>query len=222
MIFAAGRGERMRPLTDTVPKPLLPLGGKRLIEYQLEALARAGFAEIIINTAWLGAQFETSLGNGNNYGITIAYSHEGEALETVGGIVKAAPMLGFRPFVTTSGDVYTDFDYGKLLPSLLRIERGEVDAHFVLADNPPFHPQGDFAVRDGLASRSGEKLNFSGIACWHPKLFAGFVAGRKEKLFPWANALIDARRVSAERHAGIWENLGTPQQLAALERRIKP
>lgn len=212
----------MRPLTDAAPKPLLSVGGKRLIEYQLEALARAGLVDIVINTAWLEDQFEPALGDGARYGVAIAYSHEGDALETVGGIVKAMPLLGARPFVTTSGDVYTDFNYAKLLPPLARIERGEVDAHFVLANNPPFHLEGDFAVRDGIASRSGAKLNFSGIACWHPKLFASFAVGRREKLFPWANALVDAGRVSAEHHAGVWENIGTPQQLAALERTIRP
>lgn len=222
MIFAAGRGERMRPLTDAKPKPLLRLGGKYLIEYQLEALSRAGFARVVINTAWQGAQFEPALGDGRKYGLVIDYSHEGEALETVGGIVKAAPMLGPEPFVTTSGDVYTDFDYGKLLPVLARIGRGEIDAHFVLASNPPFHAEGDFAIQQGFASRSGPRLNYSGIACWHPKLFAGFAAGEKKKLFPWANALVDAGRVSAEHHAGIWENIGTPQQLDALDRKIRP
>ena len=121
MIFAAGRGERMRPLTDVTPKPLLQVGGKRLIEFQLSALARAGFAHVVINTAWLGAQFEPALGDGSRYGLAIGYSHEGEALETVGGIVKAAPMLGPEPFATTSGDVYIDFDYGKLIPALERI-----------------------------------------------------------------------------------------------------
>lgn len=222
MIFAAGRGERMRPLTDTVPKPLLTVGGKRLIEYQLEALARAGFTKVVINTAWLGAQFEPALGDGRKYGLNIAYSHEGDALETVGGIVKAAPMLGSEPFVTTSGDVFTDFDYAGLVPALARIARGEVDAHFVLVDNPSFHTAGDFALEAGFASRSGQKLNFSGIACWHPRLFAGLVAGEKKKLFPWANALVDAGRVSAEHHQGVWENMGTPQQLDALDRKIKP
>ncbi|HEX9390594.1 MAG TPA: nucleotidyltransferase family protein [Usitatibacteraceae bacterium] len=220
MIFAAGRGERMRPLSDVTPKPLLRLADKRLIEYPLYALARAGFGQVVINTAWLGAQFESALGDGAKYGLTIAYSHEGEALETVGGIVKAAPMLGSGPFVTTSGDVYTDFDYGRLVPVLARIACGEVDAHFVLADNPPFHPEGDFALRNGLASRSGQKLNYSGIACWHPRLFAGMVAGEKKKLFPWANALVDAGRVSAEHYHGLWENIGTPQQLAALSRKM--
>jgi N-acetyl-alpha-D-muramate 1-phosphate uridylyltransferase len=220
MIFAAGRGERMRPLTDAIPKPLLAVGGRRLIEYQLTALAQAGFAEIVINTAWLGAQFAPALGDGRQYGLSIAYSHEGEALETVGGIVKALPLLGAAPFITTSGDVYTDFDYARLRPSLARIARGEIDAHFVLADNPPFHPEGDFAIQQGLARRAGQKLNFSGIACWQPKLFADFAVGEKRKLFPWANALIDAGRVSAEHHPGIWENIGTPQQLAALGRKI--
>lgn len=222
MIFAAGRGERMRPLTDTVPKPLLTVGGKRLIEYQLEALARAGFAKVVINTAWLGAQFEPVLGDGRKYGLHIAYSHEGDALETMGGIVNAAHVLGSEPFVTTSGDVFTDFDYARLLPALAQIGRGEVDAHFVLADNPSFHSAGDFALEAGFASRIGQKLNFSGIACWHPRLFVGLVAGEKKKLFPWANALVDARRVSAEHHHGVWENMGTPQQLDAMDRKIKP
>jgi MurNAc alpha-1-phosphate uridylyltransferase len=210
----------MRPLSDATPKPLLQLGKRRLIDYALDALARAGFSSVVVNTAWLGEQFEPALGNGSRHGLSIAWSHEGEALETVGGIVHALPLLGVQPFVTTSGDVFSDFDYARLLPALARIGRGEVDAHFVLADNPPFHPLGDFAIEAGLARRSGDKLNYSGIACWHPKLFAGLADGVKQKLFPWANALVDAGRVSAEHHPGVWENIGTPQQLRDTGRKI--
>lgn len=225
MIFAAGRGARMRPLTDHTPKPLLMLGGKPLIVWQVEALRRAGFRDIVINTAWHGDQIVATLGEGAAFGVTIRYSHEGDreedALETRGGVVKALPLLGDAPFLTVSADIHTDFDYQTLLPRLDAIARREVDAHFVLADNPDFHPEGDFAIAAGCATRVGTaanpRLNYANIACWHPRLFSGLPA-TKERLFPWADAAVAAGRVSAEHYRGRWENIGTPGQLAALER----
>ncbi len=233
LIFAAGRGQRLQPLTDTVPKPMLHAGQKSLIEYQLEALIKAGFHDIVINVAWLGEVIQTALGDGARYGCSIRYSIEAEALETVGGIVQALPLLGTKPFATVSADVYTDYSYNKLAAMCAQIEmsaNGEVAhlahfAHFVLANNPPFHPLGDFAIRDGLASRQGDeqhpRLNYAGIAVWHPRIFAGCVRGEKMKLFPWADQFVAAGEVTAEHHRGVWDNIGTIDELNALDARLK-
>ncbi len=224
MIFAAGRGHRMRPLTDHTPKPLLMLAGKPIIVRQIEALQRAGFCDLVINTAWLGEQLEQVLGGGERWDVAIQYSREGrgehDALETRGGIVNALSLLAPYPFVTVSGDIVTDYDYSRLAAPLEAIERGEIDAHFVLADNPAFHPEGDFAICDGFATREGERLNYANIACWHPKIFAGLPAREKARLFPWADPLVAAKRVRAEHFGGLWENIGTPAHLAALESRL--
>jgi N-acetyl-alpha-D-muramate 1-phosphate uridylyltransferase len=227
LIFAAGRGQRLRPLTDTVPKPLLRVGQKFLIEYQLEALINAGFHDIVINVAWLGEAILTALGDGTRYGCSIRYSVEAEALETVGGIVQALPLLGAKPFATVSADVYTDYSYNKLAAMCEQIETSSTAqvAHFVLANNPPFHSLGDFAIRDGLASRQGDtqhpRLNYAGIAVWHPRIFAQCVRGEKMKLFPWADQFVSAGEVSAEHHCGVWDNIGTIDELNALDARLK-
>jgi MurNAc alpha-1-phosphate uridylyltransferase len=222
IILAAGRGERMRPLTDTTPKPLLKVGEKALIEWQIERLVAGGFRDIVINHAWLGEQIEIALGDGSRLGARLAYSAEGEALETVGGIVKALPLLGIRPFLVTSGDVYTECNYGHLAEMIDAIETEfpRRAAHFVLADNPSFHPHGDIAVVNGMASMEGSRLNYSGIAVYHPGLFRSFAPGMKMKLFPWAFEFVTQGRVSAEHFRGRWENLGTPAQLEALNRQL--
>ena len=222
MILAAGRGERMRPLTDATPKPLLKAGGRALIEWQVERLVSGGFRDIVINHAWLGAQIEAALGSGAAFGARIRYSAEGEALETVGGIVKALPLLGLRPFVVTSADVFSDYDYARLHERIAAIEAyyPAHAAHFVLADNPPFHRAGDMAIHDGMAAMRGDRLNYSGIAVYAPSLFATFAAGVKMKLFPWAFQFVEQGRVSAEHFRGRWENLGTPAQLALLDARL--
>lgn len=218
MILAAGRGLRMRPLSDTTPKPLLKVGGKSLIEWQICRLVAAGFQEIVINHAWLGEQIESALGDGETYGANIRYSAEGTALETVGGIVMAMPLLGDEPFVVTSGDVFTDFPYVTLLGQISRIAATYPDAagHVVLTDNPPFHTQGDMAIRDGKAAMDGEKLNYGGIAVFHPRIFANFPKGHQGRLFPWAFNHVRAGRITAEHHRGWWDNVGTPEDLAAL------
>jgi N-acetyl-alpha-D-muramate 1-phosphate uridylyltransferase len=228
LIFAAGRGQRLQPLTDTVPKPLLRVGQKFLIEYQLEALIKAGFHDIVINVAWLGEAIQSALGDGARYGCSIRYSIETEALETVGGIVQALPLLGAKPFVTVSADVYTNYGYNKLVAMCEQIETSPTGqaAHFVLANNPPFHPLGDFAIRDGLASRHGDMqhpcLNYAGIAVWQPRIFAQCVLGEKMKLFPWADQFVDSGKVTAEHHRGVWDNIGTIDELNALDVRLKP
>jgi len=214
MILAAGRGERMRPLTDHMPKPLLRAGGKALIEYHLEALARSGIRQLVINHAHLGAQLEQALGQGERWGLHIRYSPEGEALETGGGIFRALPWLGPGPFIVVNGDVWTDFDYRGLAldPGML--------AHLVLVDNPEHHPEGDFALKAGRAQAAGESLlTFSGIGVYRAELFAGCRAGA----FPLAPLLRRAMgqgQVSGEYYPGAWIDVGTPQRLRALDRML--
>jgi MurNAc alpha-1-phosphate uridylyltransferase len=212
MILAAGRGERMRPLTDDTPKPLLPVGGKPLIQWHVEALAAAGFRELVINHAWHGGQIETSLGDGARFGVHIAYSPEGEqGLETGGGIFRALPLLtqgvGDTPFVVVNGDILTDYPFGRL-----HLAEGRL-AHLVLVPNPPHHPQGDFTLDQGLVSAQGEaRLTFSGVGVYHPALFEGCEAGA----FPLAPLLRQAMRegrVSGEVYEGQWLDIGTPQRL---------
>ncbi len=224
MILAAGRGERMRPLTDHTPKALLKVAGRALIEWQIERLVAAGFYDIVINHAWLGELIAAALGDGKRYGARITYSAEGEALETVGGIVKALPLLGKRPFLVTSADVYTEYNYAHLIPliDVIAAQFPRRAAHFVLADNPHFHPHGDMALVDGMACMQGDapKFNYSGIALYHPDLFKAFAPGIKMKLFPWAFEFVRQGRVSAEHFRGRWENLGTAAQLEALDRQL--
>ncbi len=220
MILAAGRGTRMRPLSDMTPKPLLKVGGKSLIEWQVTRLVAGNFTDIVINHAWLGDQIEAALGDGRALGANIRYSAEVTALETVGGIVKALPRLGERPFVITSGDVFTDFDYTSLHGRVAAVaaQYPETVGHIVLTDNPPFHPEGDMALAEGKAAMSGQKLNYGGIAVFHPRIFAGFPSGHHGRLFPWAFDFVRAGKVSAEHHRGWWDNVGTPADLAALNR----
>ena len=221
-ILAAGRGERMRPLTDSVPKPLLTVGGKSLIAWHLERLAAAGIHDVVINHAHLGGQLEEAVGDGSRWGVRVAWSREGVALETAGGIAKALPQLGQSPFVVVSGDIYTEFDFAGLTDAAraIALDPGRRAAHFVLVDNPPFHPRGDMGLADGRVRREGPLLTYANIAVFHPALFAGIAPGAHLKLFPWAYRFVDEGRVTGERFAGAWENLGTPAQLEALDRRL--
>jgi MurNAc alpha-1-phosphate uridylyltransferase len=224
LVLAAGRGERMRPLSDATPKPLLRAGGRRLIEWQIAALIAAGVREIVINTAHLAAQFERALGDGARLGASIAYAREGsraeDALETLGGIINALPLLGSAPFIAVSGDIVCDFDYRRLIERAPRLDADETDAHLVLVDNPPFHPRGDMGlVRDGDSARittAQPWLTYANIALLSPRLFAGEAPGRR-KLFPWLYRAAEAGRVSGEHHAGRWYNVGTPDDLRALD-----
>lgn len=211
MILAAGRGERMRPLTDHTPKPLLKIAGKSLIEYHLEALQRAGIVDVVINHAWLGQQIEDSLGDGQRYGVNIQYSREGTALETAGGIIRALPLLGSEPFIVVNGDIYTDFDFSQLAITDMDL------AHIVLVDNPEHHPGGDFVLRDGRVYSEGEeaKLTFSGIAVYQPALFAELADGVMP-LAPLLRKSMQAGKVSGEYFAGRWRDIGTPQRLQEL------
>ncbi len=217
MILAAGRGERMRPLTDTTPKPLLPVGGRPLIEWHLQALAEAGFRDVVINHAWLGAQIEQRLGNGERFGLRIRYSPEpAGALETAGGIVNALPLLGDGPFVVINGDIWTDYPLAQLPRSL-----GEDLAHLVLVDNPPQHPQGDFVLQEGRVVADAEPcLTFSGIGVYAPQLFAGLEPGVRP-LAPLLRAAMGEQRVGGEHYRGRWFDIGTPERLAELDRMLR-
>jgi MurNAc alpha-1-phosphate uridylyltransferase len=213
MILAAGRGERMRPLTDHTPKPLLRAGGKPLIVWHIERLAQAGICDLVVNHAHLGRHIEQALGDGSGWGVQIRYSAEGEgrALETGGGIFKALPMLDDAPFMVINADVWSDLELGhlRLAPDLL--------AHLVMVDNPEHHPGGDFRLLRGRLYDEGRpRLTFSGIGVYHPRLFAGCHAGA----FPLAPLLRAAMRrgeVSGEHHRGRWVDVGTPQRLADLD-----
>jgi len=220
LLFAAGRGERMRPLSDATAKPLLRAGGRHLIEWQIEALVRAGIDEIVINTAHLASQIEAALGDGRRYGARIQYSREGEvaaaALETRGGIVKALPLLGIGPFVATSSDIVTDFDYARLVTPLAAIRRGEVDAHLVLVDNPAYHPQGDMGLADGLICHRPPLYTYANIALFSPAMFDGLTAERAA-LYPWLYDFVERGRVGGEHFRGRWHNVGTPEDLARLD-----
>lgn len=229
MILAAGRGERMRPLTDTIPKPLLRVGGKALIVWQIERLVAGGFNDLVINLAWLGEQIEAELGDGSSLGVRIRYSYEQEALETLGGVVLALPLLNpgngkkaFEPFAVVSADIYTEYDYGRLADQVRSIASAypRHAAHFVLTDNPPFHPAGDMALVNGRIARNGKRLNYGNIGIFHPALFEGLKRGEKLKLFPWAYQFLEGDRISGEHFRGIWENVGTIEQLTDLDHRL--
>lgn len=220
LLFAAGRGERMRPRSDATAKPLLRAGGRRLIEWQIEALVRAGVREIVINTAHLAQQIEDTLGDGHRYGTRLVYSREGEraedALETLGGIVRALPLLGSAPFIAASSDIVTSFDYGTLAESLAAVARGDADAHLVLVDNPPFHPRGDMGLAGGRACMRQPFLTYANIGIFSPALFEGVPPGRA-RLFPWLFRFVEQGRVSGEHFGGCWHNVGTPAELDALD-----
>lgn len=216
MLLAAGRGERMRPLTDERPKPLLEVAGKPLIAWHLERLAKAGFREVVINVSWLGDQIVTALGDGGRHGVHIAWSREPwPALETGGGISNALRLLGDGPFLLVNSDVYTDIDFASL-----RIAPGDL-AQLVLVPNPAHHPQGDFWLdglgRIGLAG--GERLTYSGISLLRPELFAGSEPGRFP-LLPWLLRALEAGRLGGQKHLGRWLDIGTPERLRELDAQL--
>jgi len=215
MILAAGRGERMRPLTDQTPKPLLEVGGKPLIQYHIEALRDAGFRELVVNHAHLGNQIVERLGDGAQFGVHIDYSSEPEgALETGGGIKQALPLLGEQPFLVLNGDIWTDYPYQQLY------REPEGLAHLVLIDNPPHHPEGDFQLNGRRLTAGGKrKLTFSGIGLYQPDLFADSPEGAFP-LAPLLRRAMQAGRVSGEYFQGRWLDVGTPRRLAELNREL--
>jgi MurNAc alpha-1-phosphate uridylyltransferase len=214
MILAAGRGERLRPLTDRLPKALAEAGGKALIAWQLERLAAAGFREIVINVAWLGERIEALLGNGSAFGVSIAYSREPQPLESAGGIANARALLGTALFALVNADVYCDFNL-----SALRARALEGDlAHLVLAPNPPHHAAGDFSLEAGKAGNApAPRYTYTGIALVDPALMAPVRAGDKAQLAPLLRAAADAGRLSGELHRGLWRDAGTAERLAELD-----
>jgi MurNAc alpha-1-phosphate uridylyltransferase len=233
MILAAGRGERMRPLTDHTPKPLLAVGGKPLLVWHIERLRAAGFSRVVINHAHLGRQIEDALGNGAGFGVSIEYSREASALETAGGIATALPLIDSEVFPVVNGDIYCEYDFSRLAEPLARLAAGHDRAHLVLVDNPPHHPEGDFVLDGGRVVPSPlaahdlpltthrSPLTFSGIGVYHRALFAGTPAGEKAPLAPLLRQAIDAGRVSGERYPGRWEDVGTPARLAALDEELR-
>ena len=221
MILAAGLGNRMRPLTLHTPKPLLEVGEKPLIVWHVEKLQKIGVTEIVINTAWLGEKLANALGDGSQFGVKILWSHEGEGLETAGGIINALPLLGDEPFILVNGDVWTTMDFA----SLLDVQLGEQQAHLVLVENPPQHLKGDFILSNGLAytfeqEQLGEALTYSGIAVLHPRMFVGLENG-KRPLAPLLKQAMQQQQVSAEKLQGIWVDVGTPERLEQLDQQIK-
>ena len=218
MILAAGRGVRMRPLTDASPKSLLAVGGKPLIAWQLEKLARAGFSEIVVNHAYLGDMIEAALGDGSRFGLSIRYSPEREALETAGGIALALPLLGAGPFLVVNADIYSDYDFS----ALARLDLQDRLAHLVLVCNPPQHPRGDFALAAGRVRDAGARLlTFSGIGVYAPRLFGGIAPGAKVPLAPLLRKAMAAERVSGEHYRGRWHDIGTPERLRALDAELR-
>lgn len=222
MILAAGRGERMRPLTDARPKPLLEVGGKSLIQWHLESLSRAGIQEVVINHSWLGAMIEAALGDGRRFGLHIRYSPEPVALETAGGIAQALPLLGAAPFLVVNGDIFTRFDFSTLMERTAAVRAGSADAHLVLVDNPPQHPNGDFGLAQGRVLEDGNpRLTFSGIGFYRPELFRAIDPGSRAQLAPLLRAAMRRNRVTGERFAGCWADVGTPQRLAELDAKLR-
>lgn len=221
MILAAGRGERMRPLTDAVPKPLLPVAGKPLISWHLEKLARAGFSPVVVNHAYLGHAIESALGDGGTYGTHLVYSPETVALETAGGIANALPLLGDRPFLVVNGDIYCDYDFARLRPVLDAMAHCDGDvAHLVLADNPPHHPHGDFSLVAGRLMVRAPRLTFTGIGAYRPNFFAAIPRGGKASLGPLIRQWAIAGRISGEHYRGRWVDIGTPERLQTLNRAL--
>lgn len=208
MILAAGRGERLRPLTEHCPKPLLPVGSEPLIGHHLRRLAAAGFSEVVINLAHLGEQIEQQLGDGSRYGLQIRYSWERNgALESAGGIHQALPLLGPEPFLLVNGDIFTDYPFAQLRRPLTGL------AHLVLVNNPVQHPDGDFVLHaDGQLANDGARLTYSGIGVYSPRLFDGMAAG-KAPLAPLLRAAIAAQQISGEHYPGLWIDVGTVERL---------
>ena len=217
MILAAGRGSRMRPLTDHTPKPLLAVAGKPLIVWHIEKLKEAGFKNIVINIAWLGDQIPKALGDGSTFGVSLTYSNEQKegALETAGGIIKALPLLGDSPFLVVNGDVWCDYSYH----SDIILQKG-ILAHLVLVNNPAHNQQGDFALDHQIVAQEGhQKYTFSGIGYYHPDFFANVPTG-KQALAPLLRQAMDKHQISGEFFEGNWQDIGTPERLASLNAQL--
>ena len=221
MILAAGRGERMRPLTERVPKALLKAGGRPLIGHLIERLVRAGQTDLVVNVSHLGGMIEQELGDGARYGARIVYSREAQPLETGGGIAYALPLLGDAPFLVVNSDIYCDFDFARLAAPAAKLAPSAGLAHLVLVDNPPHHPGGDFALGGGRVSAvDTTRLTFSGIGVYAPALFAGVQRGSRCQLAALLGPAMARGLVTGEHHRGLWMDIGTPARLDALERAL--
>ena len=216
MLLAAGRGERMRPITDALPKPLVPVAGKPLIAWHLASLARAGFRDVVINTSWLAGSLHAALGDGSAFGVSITWSDEGPVpLETGGGIFRALPLLGPGPFLVVNADIWTDIDFGTLALA------DDAHARLVLVPNPPHNPRGDFGLDgDLVVSRDTDRFTYSGVGMYRRELFEGS-SGERFPLLPVLNRGIAARCVRGELHRGAWSDVGTAERLAALDARLR-
>jgi len=228
MILAAGRGERMRPLTDHTPKPLLQVGGKPLIVWHIERLAYAGITDLVINHAHLGTQIEKTLGDGSRYGVRIRYSPEHPpALETAGGIAHAMHLLGSQPFAVINGDIYSDYDFAHLPARAAALQTSGDAAHLVLASNPAHYPNGDFGLANGRVTASAIRnpqsaiLTFTGIGIYQPILFEHIPRGTAVPLAPLLRAQIALNKVSGEHYNGCWVDVGTPQRLEELDKQLR-
>ena len=223
MILAAGRGERMRPLTDHLPKPLLPVAGKPLIVWHLEKLATAGITDVVINHAWLGQKIEDLLGDGSEFGVRIQYSPETVALETAGGIATAGPLLGAEPFLVINGDIWCDWNPIAAHVIAQELVRTKHLAWLLLVENPEHHPQGDFVRLEDrhLSDQTGMRKTFSGIGVYQPALFADTAIGRPAKLAPLLRTAMIEKKIIGDLHESFWLDVGTPDRLAALEYRLE-
>ncbi|MCD4500384.1 N-acetylmuramate alpha-1-phosphate uridylyltransferase MurU [Chromobacterium vaccinii] len=222
MILAAGRGERMRPLTDHTPKPLLVAGGKPLIQWHIERLVRAGVTELVINHAWLGERIEEALGDGSRFGASIAYSPEGQALETAGGIATALPLLGDAPFLVLNGDVLADFPVERLIEAAGRLDGDAAQAHLTLTPKAGYPTGRDLTLReDGRVAACADgdtPYTFCGLAAYHPAFFRDVKPGAASPLLPWLLAAMGQGRVRGEVQQGVWLDVGTPERLAEADR----
>jgi MurNAc alpha-1-phosphate uridylyltransferase len=217
MILAAGRGERLRPLTERTPKPLLEVGGETLLGRHLARLAHAGFERAVINVSHLGEQIVARFGGGAHAGIAIAWSRETEPLETAGGIAQARALIGEAPFLLVNADIWCDFDFSRLRDFAL----GPRLAHLVLVPNPRWHPAGDFTLERGFVGNApSPRYTYAGIAVLSPRLIDGLAAGRKAQLAPLWRAAAERGEVSGELHQGQWSDVGTPERLAELKARL--
>ena len=217
MLLAAGRGERLRPITDRLPKALVPVGGKPLIAWHLERLAAAGCREAVINVSHLGEQIVEHVGEGRRFGLRVTYSREASPLETAGGIAQALPLLGSAPFLLVNADIYCEVAFAPLLAHPLK----SMLAHLILVPNPAHRPQGDFSLEDGrVGSGSGARYTYAGVAVMSPRLVAPVQRGAKAPLAPLLYAAADEQRLSGQLFAGLWQDVGTPERLAELETQL--
>lgn len=214
MLLAAGRGERLRPLTDRIPKPLVEAGGKPLIAWHLERLAAGGFRDVVLNVSHLADAIVERLGDGRRFGVALRYSREAEPLETAGGIAQALALLGAQPFLLVNSDIYCEVDFA----ALARRALGERLAHLVLVPNPPHRASGDFALAGGLVRNAGEpRYTYAGVAVMSPQLLAGVRRGEKAPLAPLLREAAERRMISGELYTGLWQDVGTVERLRELE-----